>query len=57
MTTTKTTQKKPPYRKVSVREAARLLGCSKSHCGYIRTGERKSARIASRMRMLRIKFA
>ena len=42
--------------RVSVREAARMMGSSSSHVFYIMHGERKSHRLRAKMRELGLKF-
>lgn len=44
-------------RRVSVREAARMMGSSSSHVFYMMHGERKSNRLRAKMRDLGLTFA
>lgn len=43
-------------RRVTVREAARMIGSSSSHVFYIMHGERKAHRLRAKMRELGLKF-
>lgn len=43
-------------RAASLREIARLVGCSLTHIHYIRKGERKSRVVRTKMRELGLRF-